>query len=655
MPQQDNNTLQNLLSSPDQLGAILADQDDTDHTSLLTYEERYVDMQPLGSGAIKQVYQCYDNALKRHLAYAEVRPELSDEYDQALLTEAWLTTTLDHPNIITLHDIGTNDAQRAFFTMDLKTGDDFADYIAKNPSSEDLIEQFLKICYALSYAHSKGVLHLDLKPQNIQCGEHGEVQVCDWGLGKLNLCGNLEGIKYPPHLEDLMEETLYGTIKGSLGFMAPEQVRPDWIKDVHSDLYGLGSLLYYAITGGSPPYEGDKDDIIEQTRQGNYTPLSTRNHASQYGKSLCNIVEKCLSLSPADRYQSVSELIRDLKLYRAGHPTSADPPSLGLRLSKFVNRHRITVATLLCVLSIIATISLFYRKSIREQQTLIDLAQNENAILSTELPKQVIANIKNNPNYKYLPQNAVTDLNIIMTSESLNATSNGESLNNNLYSLSKYQYLNCIRLDFRSALSTYPEEVPSNKMVNALHNLSHELQEYSYNSSRRPSLSQLREILERFPPYTSELKLEQRIFYYYQVIKYDHECRKNLDGYEKVICTALKSLYATEGLNLQISYHPEEKHLTIECPRILPTKLPGGYGILTYLDIEHLTLLTLKQTDLFTLAGLPNQTLDLSSCSAPYLSRPVNTPLTSKIILPSYYNEQQARRLKRVLKIRPKK
>ncbi len=643
-----NDTLQNLLASPKQLDELFSDIDDTHQERLLDYSTRYIEMQPLGKGAIKQVHQCYDQALKRHLAYAEVRSDRPLEYDQALLIEAWLTTTLDHPNIITLHDIGQNEEGRAFYTMDLKAGDDFADYISQSPAKEDLIEQFLKVCYALSYAHAKGILHLDLKPQNIQCGAHGEVLVCDWGLGKLNLCGDLHRVEYPSHLQDLMDETLYGTVKGSPGFMAPEQVRPDWVKDERSDIYGLGCLLYYAITGGTPAYTGDKDIILEQTALGHYTPLRTPDHTHLYGKTLCNIVHKCLHLTPSDRYQSVSDLIRDLKLYRAGHPTSADPPSLILRVRKFTKRHRTTVITCLSLLVILTSITILYYRSVENHKSQIKIAQSENATLSAELPRQVLQEIKAHPDFHKLSPQTQTDLNIILEAESLNYPTNDPSSSTHLNTLSKYQYLNCVRLDFSSAYTTYPEGPPAHKAIKTLHKLSEELQEYSYTSNNRPTLSQLREIFERFPPFTSQLKLDQRIFYYHSVIKYDFECRRNLNDYDSVIIAALQSLYNTEGLNLHISYDRENKSLTLSCPQLLASKMVG-YGILGYLDIDHLSLTTTESTDLYNLAQLPIQTLDLSSCTAPYLSRPIKKSALNHIISPDTFSEAQSNSLIRQL------
>ena len=160
--------------------------------SLRCIEQEYKDFEELARGGMKRVYKVMDCKLNRYVAYAKLHPNSPRELHDPFIREARLTALLEHPNIISVHDIGVNDEDTPFFTMELKVGQTLAATIKANPgisrpgtnSFSTLLESFVKVCDAISYAHSKNVLHLDIKPENIQVGEFGEVIVCDWGLAQ---------------------------------------------------------------------------------------------------------------------------------------------------------------------------------------------------------------------------------------------------------------------------------------------------------------------------------------------------------------------------------------------------------------------------------------------------------------------------------------
>ena len=133
---------------------------------------------------MKEIYVCTDFSTNRQVAFAQISPQKHD-LSEAFLREARITAMLQHPNIVPVYDIGILD-ELAYFTMKLIEGYSLNEIIKKNIySSHELLNVFIKVCEAVSYAHSKGIIHLDLKPDNIQVSEHGEVQVCDWGLAKI--------------------------------------------------------------------------------------------------------------------------------------------------------------------------------------------------------------------------------------------------------------------------------------------------------------------------------------------------------------------------------------------------------------------------------------------------------------------------------------
>ena len=194
---------------------------------LCALEDRYDQAQLIAVGGMKRILKVLDRHGNRHVAMARLHEDASDLLFDPFIREARLTALLEHPNIISVHDIGVDKEGHPYFTMDLKVGDGLDVVLQKAladgsyPLSERL-DIFLKVCDAVTYAHSREVIHLDLKPANIQVGHYGEVLVCDWGLGKLICSG--DGIDDDVLLNpDLLSGmTVYGQIKGTPGFMAPE-------------------------------------------------------------------------------------------------------------------------------------------------------------------------------------------------------------------------------------------------------------------------------------------------------------------------------------------------------------------------------------------------------------------------------------------------
>ena len=191
---------------------------------------QYEELELLGKGGLKSVYKCYDHCSRRMVAYATPREGLQTCFYEVFIHEAWLTASLKHPNIIKIHEVKIDREGRPYFTMDLKGNTTLKEYVEAVHTTPEILNIFTKVCDAISYAHAKGVVHLDLKPENIQCDEYGEVLVCDWGLGKLLSAQEIEG-PYELELIEAAHHTLYGDIKGSLGYMAPEQVEYGASKD----------------------------------------------------------------------------------------------------------------------------------------------------------------------------------------------------------------------------------------------------------------------------------------------------------------------------------------------------------------------------------------------------------------------------------------
>ena len=346
------------------------------YNSIAEITERYQSHELIGQGGMKEVYRVYDVKLARHVALAKpLSDHLSDRFD-AFLREAHLTARLEHPGIIEVFDIGIDDQDRPFFTMELKKGRSLRDLVKEvresvgeeRPPIRGRLEIFMRICEAVAYAHSRRVLHLDIKPSNIQIGEFGEVQVCDWGLGVVMPDEDATGISTA-----LLDPDLYGPLlihtKGTPAYMAPEQKDPLRPKLPQMDIYALGCMLYELIVGKK--YRSGQ-------RQDNIVP------------GLSAIIKKAVAEDPADRYESVTELSADLSLFLSDYSTSVEKRNPFREALLFWKRHREACAVVLgaCVLLAGFLSTFIYQLSAKEQVAVAARRQSEVAEQETKEAEQ---------------------------------------------------------------------------------------------------------------------------------------------------------------------------------------------------------------------------------------------------------------------------
>ena len=326
---------------------------------LQSHPNRYHEHELIGKGALKEVFSCYDQRTKRRIAYTRPRGHLGPEYYEIFIYEAWLTSALQHPNIIKVHDAGVDTENRPFFTLDLKSNNTLRTLQKESSSREQLLSVFIKVCDAIAYAHSRSILHLDLKPDNIQCDRYGEVLVCDWGLGKFLKDLHLDQELEAANLEDYEHNTLYGYIKGSPGYMAPEQVDPSGSKSPATDIFALGCLLHFILTGYAP-FSGTRAQILELTREPNLAPIEQSLSGQNVPRSLIAIILTALAPQPEDRYLSVIELKEEVERFLMGHATMAESPSLPRRALLFLARHRLTVLLISSALFLLSLSATFF-------------------------------------------------------------------------------------------------------------------------------------------------------------------------------------------------------------------------------------------------------------------------------------------------------
>ena len=327
-------------------------------------EERYNHGNIVNQGGMKKIYKTRDSLTNRSVAKAVLIDSDDERKAESFLREARLTAALEHPNIIPIYDIGIDEEEGPYFIMKLLGGRNLSEIIrAQVQSSEytqhDFMGIFTKICDAISYAHSKGIIHLDLKPENIQIGEYGEVTVCDWGLAKV--------IDSPEDISDFESDldpmlyndmTMDGVIKGTPGYMAPEQIDSSLgPKDQRSDIYALGGILYSLLTLKNPHKTDTVENVLKNTLEGRINRPSTRTDVP-ISTSLEAVAMKALDANPDNRYQTVTELRKEINNWLGGFATDAENANFLKSSWLLFKRHK--TVSLLFFLIIFGTVMSFY-------------------------------------------------------------------------------------------------------------------------------------------------------------------------------------------------------------------------------------------------------------------------------------------------------
>ncbi len=278
--------------------------------------------QELARGGMGRIHPATDRNLLRHVALKRLDKELAQQafYRDGFIAEAQMTGQLEHPNIVPVHELAIDERGIPYFTMKLVQGVSLARWL-HDPSRPlgstdriaDSLEVFVKVCDAVAYAHHRGVIHRDIKPDNIMVAGFGQVYVMDWGLARLTQTRPASGKSAQ------MEAP--GPV-GTPGYMSPEQARgiPDEM-DERSDVFGLGAVLY-EIVSGKMPFGAfrDADSMIKRTCAGQIVPIDEALAAAGIGvsKRLRDIVAKATAPDPMNRYETVVELQRDVVSFLRG-------------------------------------------------------------------------------------------------------------------------------------------------------------------------------------------------------------------------------------------------------------------------------------------------------------------------------------------------
>jgi eukaryotic-like serine/threonine-protein kinase len=311
-----------------------------------------------------------DTELHRMVALKEIKPEYAQRMESRgrFVLEAEVTGRLEHPGIVPVYGLGAHADGRPYYAMRFIRGDDLAaavaQFHARAPVRFDSLEfrgllgRFVAVCQTVAYAHSRGVLHRDLKPGNIRLGKFGETLVLDWGLAKVTDRPRVDGAvadeeeQLRPRGEG-WAATEAGTVMGTPAFMSPEQARGGGDEvGLAADVYGLGASLYALLTNRAP-FRGEVAEVLAQVQRGAWVPARQVNPAVP--AALDAICRKAMAPRPEDRYASALELAKDVEAWLADEPVGAYREPAGARVRRWVRKHprRVTAAVVLLLATVV--------------------------------------------------------------------------------------------------------------------------------------------------------------------------------------------------------------------------------------------------------------------------------------------------------------
>lgn len=270
-------------------------------------------IKPLGKGGMGEVYLAEDKRLERDVAIKFLNPEFAQDENKLnrFIQEAKAASALNHPNILTVYEIGETDNIH-FIATEFVDGKTLRSLMRHGslPISK-LLDIAIQTAEALATAHSAGIVHRDVKPENIMIRQDGYVKVLDFGLAKL--LEREEFTKKSKHLSEKNVKTTPGMIMGTTAYMSPEQARATAV-DERSDVWSLGIVLFEALTG-SVPFQGETmSDVIAAVIHEEVPPL--RDFIERFPEGLEKIIKKSLRKIPEERYQNMKDFAIDLGILR---------------------------------------------------------------------------------------------------------------------------------------------------------------------------------------------------------------------------------------------------------------------------------------------------------------------------------------------------
>ncbi len=329
----------------------------------MTPEDRLAgmkDIAAIGIGGIGAVFSVKEPGLNREVALKVLRPQYRNREEQVkrFVREARITARIGHPNVVPVHRLGVFEDAGVYFTMERIHGVTLQ-FILKKLRMKDekytaeyplvrLLEIFIGICNAAAFAHSRGIIHCDLKPGNIMVGDYGEIMVMDWGMARYmqdidRTNDNEMRQDYEQPFADAESDAAVPEKEtgGTPAFMAPELLAGRAVPGISTDIYSLGAILYTILVRSVSPFPGaSRDEVAGQALRGRIKPV---RRAAPRGvdvpRELEAVCRKAMAPHPFMRYADVGEILQDIRNYLNDFPVRAYSPNPVYRFMKFVMRH----------------------------------------------------------------------------------------------------------------------------------------------------------------------------------------------------------------------------------------------------------------------------------------------------------------------------
>ena len=292
--------------------------------------EKFVAREVIGVGGSSVVFRADDKEILRSVAIKLLVSDPTADPVQAdrFVEEARINGQLEHPSIVPIYEFGTQPSGRRFLCMKMLEGVTLENALHRAGPSRlepdrlaDFLQVFVKVCDAVSFAHSRGVIHRDLKPTNIMLSDFGQVYVLDWGIARVLPAATSSGrsVRLEDEESKQREQDPQGALIGTLCYMAPEQLQGmHGALDERTDVFALGATLYQILTG-TPPLTSEIVRAIWMRRPpGAIAPPEKVVSASLIPPELSRIAMRALSYEPADRHASVADLKRDIESFQRG-------------------------------------------------------------------------------------------------------------------------------------------------------------------------------------------------------------------------------------------------------------------------------------------------------------------------------------------------
>lgn len=300
----------------------LGSTDGPEALSPATWRSRYDEHGEIARGGMSSIVAATDRMLRRRVAMKVLDRKRDPEGLGYFVQEARVTAYLDHPNIVPVHDLHHDeDGWPSRFTMKLVEGETLASIVERTPAGElhgaaleRILEVLLKVCDAVAFAHSRGVIHCDLKPGNVMVGSHGQVYLMDWGVAQRRA-----RVEKPDPTDRTTLDLHSSMLSGTPAYMAPEQAwgRHEEI-DERTDVYGLGGLLYAVLTR-TPPHDGGKLELdLALAKEGVVPPPQEVITKHRLPPGLCRIAMRALAKNAHERYPDVAAMRADIERFLRG-------------------------------------------------------------------------------------------------------------------------------------------------------------------------------------------------------------------------------------------------------------------------------------------------------------------------------------------------